>query len=603
MTRTLAERQPTSTEIIAVASQKGGVGKSTTALNLSIAFVAAGRNVLLMDLDPQGNSGYTLMSGIQASGTERMLREATLTRDMVTATEIPDLFLAPATPGLSGLENDLAQFGDSRTRLHQALATLPALPVHFDHIVIDCPPSVGLLTLNALAAAHQILLPLPCDAVSLESLPALLQTIERLRAGLKQPLHGVHLLLVQRAALRASEQAVARTLRQDYGHLVLRTEIPYGDAVREAADRGRPLLAHNPHCNVSQAYLELACECLLEYDERLQPENSWSFRGRQERMEVYRDRMLKRIRAWLVDPTSLLYDETWESRHLQDALVLNELFTVKRPPRRGRLLALLLFMLALSGGLFLQLRLSDLNWWSNSGDPRLIASEASTTREAEPAELKQPESAVVPDQQERPVESNQAVTMAESNQTEGLVESEPSEPSDVPLEPDQPVLALDSGREPPQPDLTTDLPVEPEHTAAEEQRLEPGVSLTEAASLDAVSVENARETAASGSPDQPADIQEITLTPSAYRWQVQVLAGRSLDKVKDDSQRFMREFSSMLEGRTLTISPPREDNTASPFYRLRVLDWGSRSEAANWCARLRGRGQQCFVIGAVVENQ
>ncbi|EGV31724.1 Cobyrinic acid ac-diamide synthase [Thiorhodococcus drewsii AZ1] len=594
MTRTLAERQPTSPEIIAVASQKGGVGKSTTALNLSIAFVAAGHNVLLMDLDPQGNSGYTLMSGIQASGTERMLREATLTRDMVTATEIPDLFLAPATPGLSGLENDLAQFGDSRTRLHQALATLPALPVHFDHIVIDCPPSVGLLTLNALAAAHQILLPLPCDAVSLESLPALLQTIERLRAGLKQPLHGVHLLLVQRAALRASEQAVARTLRQDYGHLVLRTEIPYGDAVREAADRGRPLLAHNPHCNVSQAYLELACECLLEYDERLQPENSWSFRGRQERMEVYRDRMLKRIRAWLVDPTSLLYDETWESRHLQDALVLNELFTVKRPPRRGRFLALLLFMLALSVGLLLQLRLSDLNWWSNLGEPLaqevvppMTASEEPTTRPIEPTESKQPESAVAPDR---------TMTMADSDQTEGLVESKPSE---APLESDQ---ASDPLREPPPPDLTTDPPVEPQ-TAEQKEPVDSGLSLTGEAPRDKGAVENTGETAESDSPDQPADIQEITLTPSAYRWQVQVLAGRSLDKVKDDSQRFMREFSSMLEGRTLTISPPREDTTASPFYRLRVLDWGTRSEAANWCARLRARGQQCFVIGAVVENQ
>ncbi|MFD2110736.1 AAA family ATPase [Thiorhodococcus fuscus] len=582
MTRTLAERQKNAPEIIAVASQKGGVGKSTTALNLSIALVAAGRNVLLMDLDPQGNSGYTLMSGIQASGTERMLREAALTRDMITATEIPDLFLAPATPGLSGLENELAQFGDSRTRLHQALATLPALPVHFDHIVLDCPPSVGLLTLNALAAAHQILLPLPCDTVSLESLPALLQTIERLRAGLKQPLHGVHLLLVHRAALHASALALARTLRQDYGHLVLRTEIPYGDAVREAADRGRPLLAYNPQCDVSQAYLELACEWMLEYDERLQPESSWSFRGRQERMEVYHDRMRKRIRAWLVDPTSLLYDETWESRHLQDALVLNELFATKRAPRRGRFLALLLFMLALSGGLFLQLRLSDLNWWSNPGELLLTASEESVTRETGPAEPKQPGSAVEPDRQERAAESDRAPMVADSDRTEGIVEPEPSEAplaSDPPaVEPDR---ASDLSRKPPLPDSATEP--QPRDTRADEEH-------------------TGEDAAASDSPVPPADIQEIRLTPSVYRWQVQVLAGRSLDRVKEDSQRFMREFSSMLEGRTLTISQPREDGTESPFYRLRVLDWESRSEAANWCARLRTRGQQCFVTGAAVES-
>jgi len=356
---------------------------------------------------------------------------------------------------------------------------------------------------------------------------------------------------------------------------------------------------------VSQAYLELACEWLLEYDERLQPESSWSFRGRQERMEVYHDRMRKRIRAWLVDPTSLLYDETWESRHLQDALVLNELFTTKRPPRRGRFLALLLFLLALSGGLLLQLRLSDLSWWSKPGEPLqkelgppTAAREESTTRETEPAESNQPEYAVEPDQQERSVESgHQAAMLSDSDQTEGLVEPEPSE---APLEPDQPALALDSVREPQQSALTADPPVGQDQTAEQE---ESGLSLAGEETGDTGAFEKTGETVALGSPDPHADIQEITLTPSVYRWQVQVLAGRSLDKVKEDSRRFMREFSSMLEGRTLTISQPREDNTASPFYRLRVLDWGSRSEAADWCARLRARGQQCFVIGVVLETR
>ena len=247
MNRTRTDPRLASPEVVAIASQPGGVGKSTTALNLAIALVAAGRTVLLMDLDPHGQTGLTLMSGVQSNGTERLLREANLTREMMTATEIPDLFLVPASPGLSGLDSELSLLGDSRTRLHQALATLPALPFHFDFIVIDCPPSVGLLTLNALAAAHRILVPVPCESGVLEGLPTLLKTIGRLRAGLQQPLLGVHLLLVRHTP-SASAQALASTLRQEYGHLMLLTEIPLDDAVRDAGERGLPLLAHCLPC-------------------------------------------------------------------------------------------------------------------------------------------------------------------------------------------------------------------------------------------------------------------------------------------------------------------------------------------------------------------
>ncbi|EXJ12654.1 AAA family ATPase [Imhoffiella purpurea] len=604
MTQTPLDRQAASPEIIAVASQKGGVGKSTTALSLSIALVAAGRNVLLIDLDPQGNVGHALMSGEQRTGTEQMLREAILTRDMITATEIPDLYLAPSGPGLSGIEGELAQYGDARTRLHQALGTLSALPFRFDHVVIDCPPSVGLLSLNALVAAHRILLPLPCESVFLEGLPTLLQTIDRLRAGLKQPLHAVHLLIVQRAASRASAQALVRTLRQDYGRIVLRSEIPYSDAVKEAAERGRPLLAHCPHCDVSQAYLEMAAEWLLEYEEHRQPEHRWSFRGRQERIAAYRDAMRKRIQAWLLDPTSLLYDETWEDQHQQDALVLDELFHIKSLPRHRRLMAPLALLLILGLGLLVQLRFPDLQWWRTDGD---VLRQEFGPRTAESA-LSRPDR--IGDMGEAAGPGDAAELSNESDPTENPLESEleteRAEPDPRPPRPGQGTgpdeVVEPDALEPAEDALDLAREAEPDEPLSDADPAVPGLLSRDREPEEAVAIEVEDVPSAPLSSDRQSVIEEIRLTPEAYRWQVQVLAGRSLDRVKEDSRRFMQEFSSMLEGRTLTISQSRLGDARDAFYRLRVLDWETRSEAAAWCNRLRSQGQQCFVIGVTLDD-
>ncbi|AFL73050.1 AAA family ATPase [Thiocystis violascens] len=677
MNRTLADPRLASPEVIAIASQKGGVGKSTTALNLSIALVAAGRTVLLMDLDPQGQAGLTLMSGVLAGGTERMLREANLTREMMTATEIPDLFLVPAGPGLSGIESELALLGDSRTRLHQALATLPSLPFRFDDIVIDCPPSVGLLTLNALAAAHKILLPVPCESFVLESLPTLLKTIGRLRAGLQQPLLGVHLLLVRRTP-STSDQALVNTLRQDYGHIMLLTEIPFDDAVRDAAERGQPLLTHCLQCDVSQAYLDLAAEWLLGHEEHQQPDNGWSFRTRQERMTSERDRMCTRIQAWLMDPSSLLYDETWEAGRQQDTQVFDELFRPRVPKRRTRLLAPLLLLLALSIALLLSLRLPDAPWRNGLAEllpgtgqgvpnPEPFSADISVPAKPEPVDeldsleplatagttdaadsLKPSETAGILETTEvadtlalvdepDPLETVEAAGMPETadnleaGETAGTMDT--MEPADEPGPPESSEVAgapeTADNLEPMAAAGTAEAaeaaenlkPSEAAGTPETAVNLEPmaAAETTDAAdTLESLDTPDDRDAPFMGdetedaamtdivdtllpaTPEPDTELLEIRLPPLPdYRWDVQVLAGRSLDRVREDSEVFMRKYAAMLKNLRLAISRARFGDTRDDFYRLRVMGWDSQRAAADWCGNLRSRGQKCLVVRVV----
>ena len=327
---------PPKPEVVAIVSQKGGVGKTTMAINLALALAAAGRTVLLIDLDPNGNAGRSLVRGGQSgSGIERALLETTFSRDMIVATEIPELYLTSAGPALSGIESELALRGDSRTRLYQALATLPALPPRFDHILIDCPPAQGLLTLNALTAAHRVLVPLPCDAVTLEGLPGLLKTIGRLRAGLAQPFYGVY-LLISLCSSSPFAQSIMASVRHDYGRMTLLTEIPEDTAVEAAQANERPVLVDTPNCPAGQAYLSLAAEWLTLAEPGDQPDGSWRFKARQERIAQLRAVMSRRIEAWLVDPSSLLYDEREAMRH-QDTQVLEELFSISRPNTGVRL--------------------------------------------------------------------------------------------------------------------------------------------------------------------------------------------------------------------------------------------------------------------------
>ncbi len=253
--------------VLAVANQKGGVGKTTTAINLGTALAATGEDVLIIDLDPQGNAstGLGVDRRDRRHSTYDVMSGETPIRAAIVATAVPRLHLAPSTLDLAGLELEIAQARDRAFRLRNALAplnTFHAEQTNYSYVLVDCPPSLNLLTVNAMAAAHAILVPLQCEFFALEGLSQLLKTVDSVREQLNPGLtiHGVVLTMYD-SRNNLSGQVVA-DVREFMGRKVYDTVIPRNVRVSEAPSYGKPVLVYDLKCSGSEAYLRLATEVI-----------------------------------------------------------------------------------------------------------------------------------------------------------------------------------------------------------------------------------------------------------------------------------------------------------------------------------------------------
>ncbi|HZH52630.1 MAG TPA: ParA family protein [Microvirga sp.] len=257
---------PAKPRILVLANQKGGVGKTTTAINLGTALAAIGEKVLILDLDPQGNASTGL--GIDRKNrrisTYHVLTGEASLESAIVETVVPGLFVAPSTLDLLGVELEIASQRDRAHRLRNAIGGLMGQEVTkpFTYILIDCPPSLNLLTINALAAADAVLVPLQCEFFALEGLSQLLKTVEQVRSALnpKLTIHGVVLTMFD-PRNNLSGQVVA-DVRQFMGSKVYETMIPRNVRVSEAPSHGKPVLLYDLKCAGSQAYLRLASEII-----------------------------------------------------------------------------------------------------------------------------------------------------------------------------------------------------------------------------------------------------------------------------------------------------------------------------------------------------
>ena len=263
-----SQSSPARPRIISLANQKGGVGKTTTAINLGTALAATGERVLIIDLDPQGNAstGLGIDRASRKSSTYDVLIGEVSLREAILPTAVPRLSIAPSTMDLSGLELELGTTRDRAFRLRDALARLNgsgALPdSDYTYVLIDCPPSLNLLTVNAMAASDAILVPLQCEFFALEGLSQLLQTVEQVKTTLNPELsiHGIVLTMFD-ARNNLANQVVA-DVRQFMGSKVYQTMIPRNVRVSEAPSYGKPVLVYDLKCVGSEAYLRLATEII-----------------------------------------------------------------------------------------------------------------------------------------------------------------------------------------------------------------------------------------------------------------------------------------------------------------------------------------------------
>lgn len=250
-----------STRYISISNQKGGVGKTTTTVNLATALAAVGKKVLVVDLDPQGNAstGFGIDRASRINGTYEVLFGECEVEQAALETKVPNLYIIPSSIHLSGAEIELVEAKKRESRLKSALANNS---LKFDYVMFDCPPSLNLLTLNALVASNGVLVPLQCEFYALEGLSHLVKTIERVKSTFNNDLElsGVVLTMYDKRNNLANQ--VSDNVRGFFGDKVFDTVIPRNVRISEAPSYGLPAIVYDMHCLGSQAYIQLAKEML-----------------------------------------------------------------------------------------------------------------------------------------------------------------------------------------------------------------------------------------------------------------------------------------------------------------------------------------------------
>ncbi len=254
------------TKTISISNQKGGVGKTTTAINLGTALAAANKKILIIDLDSQRNATTGLGINHHTTNSYQLLLGKITAEQAIIATKIPNLHLIPSSVDLSGAEIELTHMQNREYLLKNALASIKG---QFDYILIDCPPALGYLTLNALCASNSVMVPLQCEFYALEGLSHLLKTIGRVKQKLNPLLNIEGIVLTMYDKRNNLSDLVANDVKNHLGDKVYQTIIPRNIRISEAPSHGKPVLLYDYQCSGSTAYIDLAGEILQQHQERI----------------------------------------------------------------------------------------------------------------------------------------------------------------------------------------------------------------------------------------------------------------------------------------------------------------------------------------------